>query len=225
MSALNIATPASSVSKTSSAARTRVKICGITRECDVEAVCNAGADAIGFVFYAQSPRAVKPEQAKKLAQKVSPFVTRIGLFVDAADKQIFDILGETNLDVLQFHGNEPEQDCVKFQKPYIKAIRMVPGLDISAEIDKYPSALGFLLDSYKQGVPGGTGQVFDWQSIPDNITQPIILAGGLSPSNVSEAIQTVRPYAVDVSGGVETKPGIKDNTLIQRFIDEVSHAN
>lgn len=229
MSALNIGKSASSANKTSSRSRTRVKICGITRECDVEAVCKSGADAIGFVFYANSPRAVAPEQAAKLAQKVSPFVTRVGLFVDANEKQVFDTLEKVDLDVLQFHGNEPEQDCVKFHKPYIKAIRMAPGLDLLAEMSNYPSASGFLLDSYKKGVPGGTGQVFNWQSIPKNlgeaIAQPIILAGGLNPSNVAEAISAVRPYAVDVSGGVESEKGIKDKTLIQALINEVCNVN
>lgn len=229
MSALNIVKSSFSANKTSSRTRTRVKICGITRECDVEAVCESGADAIGFVFYEKSPRAIALEQAKKLAQKVSPFVTRVGLFVNANEKQILATLEKVNLDVLQFHGDEPEQDCIKFHKPYIKAIRMAPGLDLLTEMNNYPSASGFLLDSYKKDVPGGTGQVFNWQSIPKNIgqtiAQPIILAGGLNPSNVSEAIITVRPYAVDVSGGVESEQGIKDKTLIQRLINEVCNVN
>jgi len=209
--------------------RPRVKICGITRECDVEAVCNSGADAIGFVFYEKSPRQVNLKLAKILSDKVLPFVNQVGLFVDATEKQISDALDKVNLDVLQFHGNETEHDCLKYGKPYIKAIRMAPGLNVLEEVSKFPSARGFLLDSYKKGVPGGTGLAFDWESIPSTLrgvlTQPVILAGGLKPSNVAEAIKLIKPYAVDLSGGVEREPGIKDATLIHALMKEINEVS
>jgi len=229
MSVLNIQSSASKKNTTTSYLRPRVKICGITRECDVEAVCSSGADAIGFVFYEKSPRQVNLNLAKILSGKVLPFVSQVGLFVDATEKQISDILDKVNLDVLQFHGNETEQDCLKYSKPYIKAIRMAPGLNLLEEISKFPSARGFLLDSYKKGVPGGTGQAFDWESIPSTLrgvlTQPIILAGGLKPSNVAEAIKLIKPYAVDLSGGVESEPGIKDAALIHGLMKEINEVS
>lgn len=209
--------------------RPRVKICGITRESDVEAVCEMGADAIGFVFYDKSPRALSPEQARALSRKVSPFVTRVGLFVDASEKQIQETIESAQLDLLQFHGNETEKQCVKFNMPYIKAIRMAPDLDVLKVIQKYPSASGFLLDTYKKGKPGGTGQVFDWNSIPSTlrgVSDPaIILAGGLNPDNVVEAVKMLRPYAVDLSGGVESEPGIKNKNLIYSLMNEIRNMN
>ena len=201
--------------------RTRIKICGLTREQDIRAAVAAGADAIGLVFYAPSPRYLDIKTAHKLVQCVPPFVTVVGLFVDAPREEIEQILREVPLDLLQFHGKETVAQCEGFNRPYIKAIRVATETDIRAEIEKYPSASGILLDSYQQGVPGGTGVSFDWAKIPAGLDTPVILAGGLTPENVAGAIRQVRPYAVDVSGGVEQSKGIKDPHKIDKFIREV----
>lgn len=201
--------------------RTRVKICGLTREADIQAAVAAGADAVGLVFYAPSPRYVNIKTAHKLVQCVPPFVTVVGLFVDARRDEIEQVLQQVRIDLLQFHGEETVAECEGFNKPYIKAIRVAEQTDIRAEIEKYPSASGVLLDSYQQGVPGGTGMSFDWARIPPKLAIPVILAGGLTPDNVAGAIRQVRPYAVDVSGGVERDKGIKDPHKIDRFIHEV----
>ena len=201
--------------------RTRIKICGISRPQDGQDAARLGADAIGLVFYAPSPRAVTIEQAKAICDAMPPFVTRVGLFVNAERSEINNVLADVPLDLLQFHGDETPADCEGYKRPYLKALRMAPDIDVIAQAAAYQQAAGILLDSYDAGVPGGTGQTFDWQRVPDEIKQSIILAGGLNPQNVATAIELLRPYAVDVSGGVEAAKGIKDKDKMAAFINEV----
>lgn len=202
--------------------RTRVKICGITRTDDALAAARLGADAIGLVFYAQSPRAVTVEQARAICRTLPPFVTTVGLFVNAAATDVWRVLDAIPLDVLQFHGDEPAHACSQFGMPYIKAVRMAEDVDLAAAAADHQSARGLLLDTYVKGLPGGTGTAFDWSRVPAQCSLPLVLAGGLNPGNVAEAIVRTRPYAVDVSGGVESAPGIKDAALIAAFIRGVN---
>lgn len=202
--------------------RTRVKICGITRAEDAQAAARLGADAIGLVFHDASPRNVTIEQAQALLQHLPPFVTRVGLFVDADPGRIEQIINTVPLDLLQFHGNERASDCVRFGRPYIKAIRMKAGLSLQQEIKGYSDAAGILLDTYSNSAAGGSGDTFDWTRVPPGLECPIILAGGLSPENVAAAIQQVAPYAVDVSSGVESSKGIKNAEKMSAFINEVN---
>ncbi|SIN85880.1 phosphoribosylanthranilate isomerase [Sulfurivirga caldicuralii] len=204
---------------------TRVKICGITRPEDALAAANAGADAIGLVFYPDSPRAIDIATAWEILEVVPPFVTTVGLFVDADPEWIEEILVEVPLDVLQFHGNESPEQCEQFAHPYIKAIRMRPDTDLSAIAKRYADAQGLLLDTYRPGVPGGTGEVFDWSLVQQPCDKPIILAGGLTPDNVADAIAQVQPWAVDVSGGVEKEKGLKDSSKINAFMAAVKAAD
>lgn len=202
----------------------RVKICGITRVEDALAAVAAGADAIGLVFYAPSPRAVTAEQARAIISALPPFVTTVGLFVDMPREELDSVLATVPLDLLQFHGDESPEACRRHGRPYLKALRIRPGDDVPALIDHYPEASGVLLDTYVPGTPGGTGEAFDWSLVPSAPSRPVVLAGGLTPGNVAEAIRRVRPYAVDVSGGVEASKGIKDPALIRAFIDAVRSA-
>lgn len=199
----------------------RSKICGITRIEDALAAAEAGADAIGLVFYPQSPRAVTIERARAIIAALPPFVTTVGLFVDASRCELGEILDAVPLDLLQFHGDESAADCEGHNRPYIKALRVKAGDDIAAQIDSYANASGILLDTFVAGVPGGTGQAFDWSLVPRGLNRPIILAGGLTAENVRDAIDQVRPYAVDVSGGVEASKGIKDSEKIRAFMRAV----
>ena len=201
--------------------RTRVKICGITRPEDALTAVKAGADAIGLVFYGPSPRCVSLEQAQAIAQVIPPFVTITALFVDPTAEEVQKILDSVRIDLIQFHGDENEHFCEQFNTPYIKAIRVRNTQDVVANRLRFPSALAFLLDSFKPGVPGGTGETFDWSLIPQESQKPIILAGGLTAENIATAIQQVSPFAVDVSGGVEATKGIKDASKIQEFMNEV----
>ncbi len=196
----------------------RVKICGITQVEDALAAAAAGADAIGLVFYARSPRAVDIERARAIIAALPPFVTTVGLFVDIERAELDDILASVPLDLLQFHGDESPEQCEGFNRPYIKALRVRAGDDIAARVDYYPGASGVLLDTYVDGVPGGTGAAFDWSLVPPALSKPVILAGGLHAGNVASAVAQVRPYAVDVSGGVEASKGIKDAEKIGAFI-------
>ena len=202
--------------------RTRVKICGITRPEDGLAAARLGADAIGLVFYAASPRVVDMAQALEITASLPAFVTKVGLFVNASEQAVESILQTVSLDLLQFHGDESPADCERYGHPYIKALRMKPGLDIEHLARGYDKASGILLDAYQAGVPGGTGQTFDWKSVPTGLDKALILAGGLTPANVAEAIRTVKPYAVDVSGGVEATKGIKDPDKIRSFMDAIN---
>ncbi len=201
--------------------RTRVKICGITRPQDAIAAAQTGADAIGLVFYPASPRAVEIEQAREIVTALPPFVTVVGLFVDADEATIRQVLAALPLDVLQFHGDESPEACRRYARPYIKALRMREEADVLDAAREYHDAAGLLLDTYQAGVPGGTGDSFDWRRVPAHLATPVVLAGGLTPENVAEAVITARPYGVDVSGGVESQKGIKDAWKIRSFIAEV----
>lgn len=205
--------------------RTRVKVCGITRIEDAMAAVEAGADAIGLVFYEPSPRFVRIEQAKAIAASVPAFVSVVALFVNAEPEYVQEVLNNVRIDLLQFHGDEENDFCGQFQRPFIKAQRVRQASDVVASSLRFPDALGILLDSYKPGVPGGTGETFDWSLIPESKTKPLILAGGLTPDNVASAIEQVQPFAVDVSGGVEQSKGIKDPVKIDAFLSEVYGVN
>lgn len=201
---------------------THVKICGITRPEDALAAAQLGVDALGLVFYAPSQRAVDIEQAKKIVAVLPPFVSVVGLFVNAEAAFINDVLANVSLDLLQFHGDETPQQCRAFSRRYYKAIRMREGVDLQQEVASYHDACAILLDTYEKGLPGGTGKTFDWQSVPATVEKPIILAGGLNPLNVTDAIRSVSPYAVDVSGGVESAKGIKDKDKMAALIHAVT---
>lgn len=198
--------------------RTRVKICGITRIEDALAAVGYGCDAIGLVFYPPSPRYVAPEQARAIAAALPPFVQAVGLFVDATPEEVRAVLAVVRLDLLQFHGDETPEYCRQFGVPYMKAVRVRPETNLLQYAAVYTDAKALLLDTYVSGTPGGTGQTFDWAVIPGDLPKPVVLAGGLNASNVSEAIKQCRPYAVDVSGGVEREKGIKDADKIAAFM-------
>ncbi|MGY0215987.1 phosphoribosylanthranilate isomerase [Endozoicomonadaceae bacterium StTr2] len=205
--------------------RVRTKVCGITRIEDGLAAAAAGVDAIGFVFWQPAgPRYVDPEQARRIAEQLPPFVTTVGLFVNATEKEIRQVLQQVPLDILQFHGDETPEACAGFGKPWMKAIRVRPETDLKAEAERYGQASALLLDAYHPALPGGTGESFDWQLIPEDLGMPVVLAGGLNAGNVAGAIEQVKPWAVDVSGGVEQSKGIKDETKITAFVNEVLNA-
>ena len=201
---------------------TRIKICGITREQDLRAVANSGADAIGLVFYDKSPRRVSVAQAAQLVRSIPPFVSVVGLFVNATAEQVREVLAQLPLDVLQFHGEEQPEFCAQFGKPYLKAIRVKAGVDLVECAARYADAQGLLLDAHVEGVQGGSGETFDWKLIPRELPLPVILSGGLHAGNVAAAIEQVRPHAVDVSSGVEVAKGIKDAAKIAAFVNEVN---
>ncbi len=202
--------------------RTRVKICGITRPEDGLAAARAGADAIGLVFYPKSPRAVTIERAREIMHVLPPFVAAVGLFVNARPAEIRVVLAELAIDLLQFHGDESPEECRGYGRPYIKALAMAPGVDVAEYARRYADSAGLLLDTHREGVRGGTGEVFDWARAPSGLDKPIILAGGLTPENVTEAVRQVWPYGVDVSSGVESSKGIKDAARIEAFIRGVN---
>ncbi|WIM06593.1 MAG: phosphoribosylanthranilate isomerase [Candidatus Nitricoxidivorans perseverans] len=204
--------------------RTRIKICGITREEDLDAALAAGADAIGFVFYPKSPRALTPLRAARLAERVPPFVSRVGLFVNEDDDTVAATLEIVPLEVLQFHGDEDAVYCAEFGKPWIKAARVRPGLDLVEFARSFSSAQALLLDAHVEGY-GGAGQTFDWSLIPNELPLPMILSGGLTAENVGDAIRRLHPWAVDVSSGVESAKGIKDAARIAAFVAAVKSAD
>ncbi|OUS35355.1 N-(5'-phosphoribosyl)anthranilate isomerase ['Osedax' symbiont bacterium Rs2_46_30_T18] len=203
----------------------RVKICGITRLQDAQEAIAAGASALGFVFYGPSPRYIDPESAANIIAALPPFITTTALFVDEDPKRVSSIVAQTQIDLLQFHGAEDENYCRQFNTPFIKALRVQESTDIAAAVASYPSARALLLDTYVKGVPGGTGAVFNWQLIPEQLRPQIILAGGLDATNVAAAIGALRPFAVDVSGGVEAQKGIKCTDKIRAFMAEVGRVN
>lgn len=204
---------------------TRTKICGITRVEDALAAAHAGADAIGLVFVAKSPRHVSPIQAAEIGAALPPFVTRVALFVNPDAVQVEAVLGLARPDVLQFHGEESPEFCRSFGLPYLKAARVRPGVDLLQFATLHADAQGLLLDAWSEGVHGGTGERFDWALIPPDLPRPVVLAGGLHPGNVAEAVRVVGPWAVDVSSGVEAAKGIKDAAKIAAFIKEVRNAD
>ena len=202
---------------------TRVKICGITSIEDALNVAHSGADAIGLVFYPKSSRLVSATQAAEICAALPPFITTVGLFLNASETEVSDILKDVNLDLLQFHGHETPEFCRSFGLPYIKAIGTDGLKDFAQNADQYHDALGILVDSHVLGKAGGTGQTFDWKLLPTNYAKPIILAGGLNPENIAEAIRETRVYAVDLSSGVESSPGIKSKAKIDALMREVKH--
>ena len=204
--------------------RTRIKICGLSREADIDAAAEAGADAIGFVFYAKSPRALTPQRAGELARRLPPFITPVGLFVDASKAEIAAATAEVPHLLLQFHGDETPEQCAQAGRAFIRAARMAPGLDLLDFARRFSAAQALLLDAHVEGYGGG-GKVFDWSVIPPNVPAPVVLSGGLSPANVIDGVLRVRPWAVDVSSGVESAKGIKDAALIRRFCDAVREAD
>lgn len=204
--------------------RTRIKVCGITRPEDARAAVEFGADALGLVFYAPSPRCVTVEQAWEIARIVPPFITLVGLFVNETKLTVRRVMEAVPIQLLQFHGDEEESFCRSFHAPYIKAARVRPGLDLVKYAESYPTAQGLLLDAYVEGYGGG-GKTFDWSLIPSRLPLPLILSGGLDADNVAGAVRAVRPWAVDVSSGVEAAKGIKDAGKIAAFIAGVKHAD
>lgn len=203
---------------------TAVKICGITRGDDALAAAQLGAHALGFIFYAKSPRGVAPQRAAEIIRGLPPFITAVGLFVNPEESDIERVLARVPLNLLQFHGEETPEFCARFELPYIKAARVRAGLDLLQYAQHYSAARGLLLDAFVEGAHGGTGAAFDWSLVPRELPLPVILSGGLTPNNVAAAIRRVKPWAVDVSSGVEASPGIKDPRKIAAFMKEVRSA-
>ncbi|MDZ7752711.1 MAG: phosphoribosylanthranilate isomerase [Gammaproteobacteria bacterium] len=203
---------------------TRVKICGITRPQDGCAAAAAGADAIGLVFYPPSPRAVTLAVARAVVAALPPLVGAVALFVDPDRATVEQVLAEVPLDLIQFHGNESPAFCRSFHRPYIKALRVTPEVDVEAALAAYGDARALLLDSYHPELPGGTGRTFDWSLVPAALWPRVMLAGGLDAANVVDAIRRYRPAAVDVSGGVEASKGVKDPIKIAEFMRGVRSA-
>lgn len=209
------------------AQRCRVKVCGITSVADARMLGAAGVDAIGLVFYARSKRNVAIQHAAEICAALPPFVSSVGLFLDAEAGFVQEVLDSVPLDLLQFHGSESADYCERFSRPYVKGLGM-SGLNVAdfrGFADQYATAQGVLVDSHAPGAAGGTGQVFDWTQVPQDYPKAIILAGGLSAENVAAAIETTRVYAVDVSSGVEAEPGIKDQAKVTAFMSEVRQVN
>ena len=204
-----------------SRSRTRIKICGIREAAHARVAADAGADAIGLVFYPASPRSVTPAEAAAIAASLPPFVMAVGLFVDATPEEVRRVLDAVPLDLLQFQGEESPEFCAGFRKPFVRAVRMGPGSDLLEYARRFSRAKALLLDAHVPGQPGGTGQSFDWAGIPRDLPVPLILSGGLTVQNVGRAVREVRPWAVDVSSGVERRRGVKDPQKIVEFIRSV----
>jgi phosphoribosylanthranilate isomerase len=202
--------------------RTRVKFCGITRNEDAAEAAALGVDAIGLVFYPRSPRAVTLAQAVSVVAALPPFISTVALFVNAVDTEVNAVIESVRPSLLQFHGDEAPAECERYGLPYIKAIRMRADVELRDAIQRYHTARALLLDAFEDGRYGGTGQVFDWSRIPRDVEMPFILAGGLTPDNVAAAVAAVRPFAVDVSGGIEASKGIKDPAKMRVFLQEVN---
>lgn len=205
--------------------RTRIKLCGMTRISDVRQADLLGADAIGLVFYPPSPRAVTTTQAAELSRAASAFCTRVALFVDPSVEEVESVLDQVPIDVLQFHGQETPEFCARFNRPWIKAIRVREAASLEADLAYHEGAASILLDAYKAGVPGGTGEFFNWNLIPERWRSRILLAGGLSPANVYDAVRQVRPLGVDVSGGIEAARGVKSAEKMTEFVRQVKLAD
>lgn len=204
--------------------RTRIKICGLTREADVDAAVRSGADAIGFVLYDRSARHVDPARATELARRLPPFVTPVLLLVNATPAQVAAALAAVPQALLQFHGDESPAQCEAPRRPYLRAARMAAGFDLLDFASRFASAQALLLDTHVEGY-GGSGKVFDWSLIPPSVPLPVVLSGGLNAANVIEGVLRVRPWAVDVSSGVESAKGIKDAQAMRRFCDAVREAD
>jgi phosphoribosylanthranilate isomerase len=205
--------------------RTRIKFCGMTRLEDVEQAVELGVDALGFVFVPGTPRAVDARRAARLVAAVPPFIATVGLFLDAEPAAIDAVLAEVPLDLIQFHGSELPEACARHGRPWIKALAMGGPVDLDFQISRYAASRGLLLDAHRAGERGGRGEVFDWSLIPRGIAHRIVLAGGLGPHNVADAVRAVRPWAVDVSSGIESVPGIKDPARMEAFVREVERGS
>ena len=205
--------------------KTAIKICGITRLEDAIVATGEGAHAIGLVFYRPSPRYIEPDAAAAIVRVLPPFVTPVGLFVDSSEDEVRLIAARAGVRLLQFHGSESAAFCERFDLPYMKAVRVKAGVDLLQYAHGFRSAKALLLDAFQEGLHGGTGAVFDWNLIPSELPLPIVLSGGLTPANVGEAIRRIRPYAVDVSSGVEAAKGVKDAQKIAAFIKGVRIAD
>jgi phosphoribosylanthranilate isomerase len=204
---------------------TAVKICGITRPEDALAAARAGAHAVGLVFYKESPRCVTPARAADIIRVLPPFITTVALFVDAEADEVRATLAEAPAGLVQFHGSETPEYCRQFGRPYVKAVRMRPGVDLLQYARDYHDAKALLLDNFVEGVHGGSGAAFDWSLVPGELPLPVILSGGLTPENVMEAVRRVRPSAVDVSSGVESAKGVKDAAKLSAFIKGVRNGD
>lgn len=204
---------------------TRVKICGITRTEDALVSERHGADALGFVFVKASKRFIEPEAAKTIIDQIGPFITQVGLFLEAPASEIEKVLNIIPGLLPQFHGRETPEECERYGVPYIKAIGLGAGMPSTDELAAYKNASAFLFDSNEPGKLGGTGHVFDWQQLDQNVGKPIVLAGGLNPDNVASAIEQIRPYAIDVSSGVEASKGVKDHAALRAFLANIKHAD
>jgi phosphoribosylanthranilate isomerase len=202
-------------------ARTRIKICGIRELSHARLAAECGADAIGLVFYPPSPRHVALADAAAIVAALPPFVAAVGLFVDPSEAQVREVLASVPLDLLQFHGDETPEFCAAFDKPFVRVVRMEPGTDLLEYAQRFSRAKALILDAHVPGQAGGTGQTFDWAAIPRELPIPLILSGGLTSSNVARAVREVRPWAVDVSSGVEASRGLKDPRKIVEFIRSV----
>lgn len=202
---------------------TRIKFCGMTREQDVHRAVELGVHALGFVFVGESPRGLTPEHAARLIKLMPPFIMSVGLFMDAVARDVEEVLRRTPLHLLQFHGSEDEGFCRQFGIPYLKAVPMGSTDSIAEFCNGFASASGFVLDSHASGEMGGTGKTFAWREIPGSLGRPVLLAGGLTPENVAQAVREVQPYAVDVSSGIESAPGEKDAEKMKHFVAEARH--
>ena len=204
-----------------SPARTRIKICGLRDPGHARIAAQAGADAVGLVFYGPSPRFVQAEEAAAVVAALPPYVAAVGLFVNATEEEVRAVLAKVRLDLLQFQGDEPPEFCARFAVPFVRAVRMEAGVDLVEYARRFKGARALLLDAHVPGTPGGTGRMFDWSGIPASLPMPIILSGGLNPLNVARAVREVKPWAVDVSSGVEAARGTKDPRKIVEFIRSV----
>ena len=205
-------------------ARTRIKICGLSREADVLAAAQAGADAIGLVFYEPSPRAVTLQRAEALARELPPFMTPVGLFVNAPASRVRAAIERIPNLLLQFHGDETPAQCEAYGRPYIRAARVAEGVDLLDFAARFSRSQAILLDAHVEGYGGG-GKVFDWSLVPHHVNAPVVLSGGLNPANVIDGVLALRPWAVDVSSGVEREKGVKDADAIRRFCEAVREAD
>lgn len=201
--------------------RTRIKICGITNWHDAGIAVAAGADALGFMMYEESPRFVESTTAAEIVRRLPPFVSTVGVFVNASRDQVLETSRHVGFDLLQFHGDESDDFCREFGPGYIKGVRVAEDTDVTSAVAAYPHARAVLLDAHVQGIYGGTGRTFDWHKAVSDPGKPVILAGGLTPANVCQAIRAVRPWAVDVSGGVEKDKGVKDPEKVRAFVNAI----
>jgi len=203
--------------------RTRVKICGITRPEDARDAVTQGADAIGLMFYRPSPRYISPGRARDIARQTPAFVTTVAVFVNPSREEVEEVIRECDIALLQFHGEEAPEFCASFSRPYVKVARIRPGLDLIKYLSPYATAKAWMLDAFHDDLWGGTGGAFDWGVVPNNMAKPVILSGGLTADNIPDAIRRLRPYAVDVSTGVEIAKGVKDAAKIAAFIRAVKN--